>query len=269
MCKPQYFEISYEINPWMSIQRGAVRELAMQQWQTLQQTIANCGTKVELIAPAPGLPDLVFTANCAIRVGRQVYLSRFKYPERQAEHEKFKQWFLQAGYDVMPEPAEFFDERGLYIGPCFEGAGDALFLGEHLFAAHGFRTDAKIYPTLCHLFNIKKLILCELVDAHFYHLDTCFCPLNAEQALWFPPAFSLETQQRMKKSAELFAIPAEEERSFACNAVILGHHAIIPARCPRTRAILEKLHFTVYECAMTEFIKSGGACKCLTFDLGA
>lgn len=268
LCKPQYFAIDYEINPWMNIKHGADSQLAMRQWQKLRQTIVDCGEDIQLVPPVGGLPDLVFTANCGIKAGQQIYLSRFKYPQRQSEREEFKKWFTHAGYQIVAEPSAFFDRRQGYIGPSFEGAGDALFLGNLLFAAYGFRTDPEIYPILCELLNIKKSVPCELVDPHFYHLDTCFCPLNDHQALWFPPAFSVETQQRMKEVAELFAIPAEEERSFACNAVIIGKHAIIPDRCPRTRSILEKLDFNVYECTMTEFIKSGGACKCLTFDLG-
>lgn len=267
MCSPQYFEISYEINPWMSVKRGALPELAMQQWQRLYQTIQDCGAKIELLLPVPGLPDLVFTANCGMRMGREIYLSRFKYPERQKEYSEFKKWFTQAGYTIAAERPEFFNASGEYVGPCFEGAGDALFLGDTLFAAYGFRTDKDIYPYLFKLFNIKRRVLCELVEPHFYHLDTCFCPLNERQALWFPPAFSAKTQQEMRQSAELFDIPAEEERSFACNAVIIHQHAIIPERCPETRHILKKLNFTVHECAMTEFIKSGGACKCLIFAL--
>lgn len=267
MCRPEHFAIKYEINPWMSIKHGAAAELALHQWQKLYQVICDCGVNIELVPAVEGLPDLVFTANCGLRVGRQIYLSRFKYPERQKEHAVFKQWFTQAGYHILSEPKAFFDRHGHYTGPAFEGAGDALFLGEVLFSAYGFRTDKAIYPYLCELFNIKKTIFCELVDAHFYHLDTCFCPLNDHQALWFPPAFSAESQQRMQRAAELFAIPAEEERSFACNAVIIKQHAIIPSNCPHTQEILSKLGFIVHECPMSEFIKSGGACKCLTFAL--
>jgi N-dimethylarginine dimethylaminohydrolase len=267
MCKPQYYEINYEINPWMNIQHGVSRNTAELQWQKLYQTVNECQTIVELIEPAHGLPDLIFTANCGLRAGNQIYLSRFKYPQRQGEYEVFKKWFMQAGYQIAAEPAEYFDPSGLYTGPAFEGAGDALFLGKTLFAAHGFRTDKQIYPAVYEKLGISQLLLCELVNPHFYHLDTCFCPLNEHQALWFPSAFSAESQQRMREKAELLAVPAEEERSFACNAIIINQHAIIPERCPQTRKILEKLNFTVHECAMSEFIKSGGACKCLTFDL--
>jgi arginine dihydrolase len=265
MCRPEYFLISYEINPWMNIQHGVNSALAKQQWETLYRTILDCGASVDLVPPVAGLPDLVFTANCAAYFGSDIYLSRFKYPERQPEREIFKRWFTQNGYSIAEEPTHFFDRNNVYIGPAFEGAGDALFLGDILFTAYGFRTDREIYPALCRQFSVQKSVLCELVDPYFYHLDTCFCPLNDRQAIWFPPAFAAESQRRMEQAAELFAIPTEEARYFACNTVILGKHAVIPDQCPATQAILEKLGFTVHRCPMTEFIKSGGACKCLTF----
>ena len=269
MCKPEYFSISYEINPWMNVNRGADNPLATAQWQNLYQTIIGCGAQIELVPPVEGLPDLVFTANSAMRVGQQVYLSRFKHPERQLEYREFKQWFERAGYQIVSEPREYFDAQGNYTGPSFEGAGDALFLGNTLFAAYGFRTDKSIYPKLSELFSLQKLVLCELVDPYFYHLDTCFCPLNDHQAIWSPEAFSPESRRRMEQHTELFAVPEQDSRHFACNAVIIGQNAIIPAECPGTKSILEKLGFTVHSCPMTEFIKSGGACKCLTFVLNS
>jgi len=267
MCESEHFEIRYEINPWMNIQRGVNAELADQQWHQLLNIMQRCGAKIVRVPPVDALPDLVFTANAALCQGRRVYVSRFRYPERQPEHDIYKRWFMTTGYEVLSEPETFFDAQGHYIGPCFEGAGDALFAGDTLFAAYGLRTDREIYTTIAELFDIKKVVLCELTDPHFYHLDTCFCPLNEHQAIWYPDAFSKETQAHMRQAIELFDIPAEEERHFACNAVVIDQQVIIPEHCPQTRAILEKLGLTVYDCAMSEFIKAGGACKCLTLQL--
>jgi len=62
----------------------------------------------------------------------------------------------------------------------------------------------------------------------------------------------------------VFAVPENEAKHFACNAVVLGKHVIMPANCPETKNHLEHKGFTVFECDMSEFIKAGGACKCLT-----
>lgn len=267
MCKPKHFAIDYEINAWMDINKGADHCLAMQQWQQLHDTIIACGAEVVLVDPIEGLPDMVFTANAALYYANQVYMARFKCPERQREHHYYTKWFVQAGYHVAEEPQAYFTDDEQYIGPSFEGAGDALFVGDTLFAGHGFRTDKTIFANLQHIMGVKKLLACELVNPCFYHIDTCFCPINDHQAIWHPAAFSQESQQVMQQEAELFAIPAADAQHFAANAVIIGQHAIIPAECPGTADLLQTLGFSVHACPMSEFIKSGGACKCLTLKI--
>ncbi len=63
MCRPEHFEVSYAINPWMDVTQGVDRELALRQWETLRRTYLDLGHEVELIEPEPGLPDMVFAAN--------------------------------------------------------------------------------------------------------------------------------------------------------------------------------------------------------------
>ena len=104
-------------------------------------------------------------------------------------------------------------------------------------------------------------------NPYFYHLDTCFCPLNAELAIWYPPAFTPDSQERMSKQIELIPVVAEEAKRFACNAVVLNKQVILPTYCPQISAALEKRGFTVYACDMDEYLKAGGACKCLTLKL--
>ena len=51
MCRPEHFTVSYAINPWMDVTRGADRDLAVRQWETLRQTYLALGHEVELIDP--------------------------------------------------------------------------------------------------------------------------------------------------------------------------------------------------------------------------
>ena len=151
MCQPEFYEIKYEINPWMHKDISAQYDLANQQWQKLKSTIEACGAHVELVPPVKGLPDFVFTANAGLVYHDKVLLSEFKYSERQPERLHYGDWFQSAGFELLDE-----------LGACFEGAGDALFANNTLFAGYGFRTDAKIYETVAKLgdFNI---VLCELL----------------------------------------------------------------------------------------------------------
>ena len=268
MCEPEYYDVCYEINPWMHVLRGVEVELARRQWQNLRDTIQDCGAEVVTIEQVATLPDMVFTANAGLVRGNQVWLSHFRFPERQKEYGHFRAWFEKAGFEIRGERPEDFSDRvaGRYRGPEFEGAGDALFLGDILFGGYGFRSDAAYYERIASA-GFEDIVLCRLVDPRFYHLDTCFCPLNARQALWWPQAFSDDSRWRMEQAAELIPVPEAEAQRFACNAVVLGGRVVVPSGCPETRGVLEGLGFAVHECGMSEFIKAGGACKCLTLRL--
>ena len=66
MCRPRFYGIEYEINPWMNKERGADHDRALEQWQTLVGILEELGASIELIEPVRGLPDMVFTANAGI-----------------------------------------------------------------------------------------------------------------------------------------------------------------------------------------------------------
>lgn len=256
MCKPNYYGVFYEINPWMHIDIPVVQTAAQDQWKDLYGTILELNVAVKQIEPISGLPDMVFTANAGLVYQNKVWISSFKSCERQLESSYFKIWFTQEGFDVINTEYDFTKP------PAFEGAGDALFFNKSLFAGYGFRSNINTYDHP--FFRQFNLTLCELVDPYFYHLDTCFCPLNETLALWYPDAFSVDSQQRMKKFGRLIAIPEDEAKRFACNAVVIDRHVILPSDCPKTYLLLESEGFIVHTCNMSEFIKAGGACKCLT-----
>lgn len=257
MCRPDYFGVEYEINPWMNIEHQVNQKAALTQWETLYQTIKQCGADVELVTPVTGWPDMVFTANAGLPYQNKIILAHFKHKERQGEVPYFKTWFTQAGYQVT---------NGAAHTPFFEGAGDALSAGKTLFAGYGFRTERSFYEQAPYI-DPHNLVYCELVDPYFYHLDTCFCPLNDALAIWYPSAFSKASQKDMAEAIELIPVREDEAKRFACNAVVLGQHIVLPAGCPHITTELEKRGFTVHPCDMNEYLKSGGACKCLTLRL--
>lgn len=261
MCEPSYFGIFYQINPWMDLNNPVDSVLAQQQWEALYQTIQDCGAQVELLTPVAGLPDLVFTSNGGAQYTGNIVLSHFKHPERQAEIPYFKAWFKQHDYPILNEYKA--TQNNVY---SFEGAAEFLPLGDKWFAGYGNRSDQQFFIDN-NIFDQEQLVYCELVNPNFYHLDSCFCPLNDKQAIWYPKAFSKESQQRMQQCAELIAVPTVEAHRFACNAVVINNHVILPTGCPETSKLLHNLGFIVHALDMSEFLKSGGACKCLTLRL--
>lgn len=254
MCPPDYYGIEYEINPWMDTRRPADAERARAQWRALYETLtAKLGLAVELLAPQAGLPDLVFTANAGLVQRGRFIPSRFRFAERRREQPIYEAWFRAHDYTVfeLPEPS------------YFEGEGDALWVGETLFAGYRIRTDIAAHRTLGDLVRAEVLSL-ELVDPRFYHLDTCFCPLGPTQALYYPPAFD----DYGRKVIETFVpepIPIEEPDAltFGCNAVVAGRDVVVQAGCAALERALETRGFAVHPVDLSEFHKAGGSAKCL------
>jgi N-dimethylarginine dimethylaminohydrolase len=105
----------------------------------------------------------------------------------------------------------------------------------------------------------------ELVDPRFYHLDTCFCPLPDGSAFWFSSAFDEYGQRAIREHvAGLIDVLPEEAMHFSCNAVVIERDIVLPEGAPRLVATLQDRGYRCHELPMSEFIKAGGACKCLT-----
>jgi N-dimethylarginine dimethylaminohydrolase len=257
MCPPDFYGIEYEINPWMNRSRAADRPAAVEQWNALRTLIERAGAKVSTLAPQPGLPDLVFTANAALVYRRTAVLSRFRHTERQGEEPIDAAWFSAAGFDVRRLPDDVF----------FEGAGDALFCGDTLFAGYRIRSHARGHQLVGELLDVR-VIPVELTDDYHYHLDTCFCPLEPGQAIYYPQAFDEYGLRALREHVpELIAVERDEARRFACNAVVIGRTVLTNTGCPRLHEALRAGGFDPQETPLDEFVKAGGSAKCLTLRL--
>jgi N-dimethylarginine dimethylaminohydrolase len=200
---------------------------------------------------------LVFTANAALVYQQIAVPARFRPQPRQGEEPIFQSWLRNEGFQLLELPS------GVY----FEGAGDALFCGETLFAGYRIRSDARGHQILGDMLGCRVIPL-ELVANHFYHLDTCFCPLAPGVALYFPEAFD-EYGRKVLASLidELIEVSAEEARSFGCNAVVIGKTVITNTGCPKLHDDLRRRGYEPRETPLSEFVKAGGSAKCLTLRL--
>lgn len=260
VCPPDFFGIEYEINPWMRLSNRVDHERAVSQWRTLMEIFEqDLGVVLERMPPIPGLPDLVFTANAGLVVGRTAVVSHFRHPERQREETHVEHWFRQQGYDVLTV------QTGLH----FEGAGDLLGLSDTWFGGYRQRSDIGVYPLLSEHFH-REIIPLELIDRRFYHLDTCLCPLSGGELLYFPDAFDLDGREVLATrvpTEQRLVVPEQEALKFACNAVCVGKHVVLPAGCPRTENLLQERGYDTHTVQLDEFMKSGGSAKCLTLAL--
>jgi N-dimethylarginine dimethylaminohydrolase len=261
MCAPDDFDVRYVINPWMEHHIGkATRSLARAQWEALRGALAET-VDIELATPAAGLPDMVFTANAGFVIGDTVVVSRFRAEERRAEEPLFRAFFEAQGLTVAPWPQDV----------PFEGAGDALIdrVQRIVWCGYGMRSDPSAPRALEQIFG-RRTIGLRLVDPRFYHLDTCFCPLERGFLIYYPPAFdtaSREAIETLTPPEKRIEIGEDDAMRFACNAVDVDGKVVMNDASPALRGRLVAAGFTPVLTPLGEFLKAGGAAKCLTLKL--
>ncbi|MBW4660592.1 MAG: TIGR00300 family protein [Drouetiella hepatica Uher 2000/2452] len=258
MCAPDHYDVDYVINPWMegNVHKSS-RDRAVQQWTGLFHILKENAT-VDLVQPEKGVPDMVFTANAGLVLDNTVVLSRFFHKERQGEEPFFQKWFEDQGFTVHVLPKDL----------PFEGAGDALLdrEGRWLWAGYGFRSELDSHPYLAKWLDIEVLSL-RLMDERFYHLDTCFCPLAEGYLLYYPPAFDAYSNRMIEMrvpEAKRIAVDEADAVNFACNAVNIDRLIVMNKVSEDLKARLGEAGFQIIETPLTEFLKAGGAAKCLT-----
>lgn len=257
MCRPDYFGVEYEINPWMHVQVAVDHATATEQWDALHRTYHELGVEIHVAEPVRGLPDMVFTANAAVVWNGRAVLSRFHHPERQGEEPHWRNILEALGFEVHEMAAEI----------SFEGAGDALFVGDSLFCGHGFRTDIDSHRRVGALLDVEVVSL-ELIDPRFYHLDTCFCPLDDSTVLFAPNAFAPAARETVRRMvANVIEVPADVAAGFACNAMPLAGTVVSSLSLAELAEPLRAQGFRCISLPMDEFMKAGGGARCLSLPL--
>jgi N-dimethylarginine dimethylaminohydrolase len=262
MHAPEHFSVAYVINPWMEGQfANTDYELAQKQWAGLRVAIER-HARVALQPTQKGLPaDAVFTANAGLVLGKKAIVSRFRCVERQPEEAHDRAWFADNGFEIVDWPQHV----------PFEGAGDALFdRGQQLlWVGYGFRSDRAV-PALLERMLGRKTAAVNLVDPRFYHLDTCLCPLAGGYLLYYPAAFDEPSRAAIEAAvpeAKRIAVEEADALKFCCNAVELEGEIILNDASEGLQNRLRRNGFAPVITPLSEFMKAGGAAKCLTLKL--
>ena len=265
VCPPTYFGVEYVINPWMAGNVGeASQPNAMRQWNALVSILED-HAEVYGAEPQAGLPDMCFAANGGLVMDETFVPATFSVAQREPESGLYRAWAEATGFDT----AEGDDAL------AFEGEGDALWWPAEgnpkpvLWAGYGVRTSLEAHRMLAEQLDVEAVSL-RLVDQRFYHLDTCFVPLPAGRVIYYPPAFDEPSRQRIESLVppdRRIEVGDEDAYGFACNAVRLGSTLITSHATGALRKALDAWGYDVITTPLTEFIKAGGAAKCLTMVL--
>jgi N-dimethylarginine dimethylaminohydrolase len=262
MCPPQHFGVLYEINPWMHRTVAVDPDRARNQWESLVATLHAAGAEVATMAPDAAVPDLVFTANAGLVNGGQFVPSHFRHPERQPETAIDAGWFAGQGWQVDRLPDHL----------AHEGAGDALpFTPEGgptvLLSGYAPRSDVAAATALSALLGCPVRSV-QLVDPRLYHLDLTFCPLDERRAMVAPLGWDRYGRSVVDRLVpEPLVLTDDEALAFSANSVVVDRNVVMPTVPVRVGRRLEAWGFTPVECRVDEFLKAGGACRCLTLAL--
>lgn len=272
MCPPDHFEVTYQINPWMTPDgwnenREKLSAQAHEEWNNLKATYERLGHEVVTIEAADGLPDMVFTANSGIALDGTVLLAHFRHPQRQGEEPHYARFF------------EGLKEKGLIKnivapkkGIVFEGAGDAVWdpYRKHYWVGFSQRSDRSSVDMVAEVFSQKAIAL-EMVSEQFYHLDVALAPLSRGHMIYIADAFNDKGLAALKDHAggDDYLVPATaaDAEGFAVNAVNLGDDIITAYCSDDLRGRLETLGYRVHVCPLETFKMSGGGAFCLTLKL--
>jgi N-dimethylarginine dimethylaminohydrolase len=259
MCPPEHFAVEYAINPWMDPDAPVDVALALRQWHLLHDTLADLGHAVHVLAPRPGLPDMVYAANGAFSVDGTVYGARFKHPQRAAEAAAH-QFFYAGGPWRFAHPEH-----------VNEGEGDFTYLpgayGGLILAGHGFRTEPAAHVEAREVLGRPVLSL-GLVDPAFYHLDTALAALDDRHVAYYPGAFSAASQRILRQlfPDALLADRADAE-AFGLNLVSDGRHVVLNAEAAGMAEKVRAAGYVPVPVELSELKRGGGSVKCTVAEL--
>lgn len=261
MVPPEHYRVEYSINPFMDPGAGIDADLAHRQWGALRDALEDAGARVETLAQRPDAPDMVYAMNLGLVVrtaenAEQVVLSHMRYPQRRMETESVSAFFADRGARLHTTGSEG-------IGAHFE-AGDAFPFRGELLVGYGPRTEKLATK---HLADELGVTVRRFRIAHdgMYHFDLGFCPLDDVRAMVCPAAYDADDADKLLALVpDPLVLTEAEAMTFCANSVVIGRRILMPACPDRVRRRLEDWGFEVVVVAVGEFLKGGGAIRCLT-----
>lgn len=260
MVRPDHFRVAYAINPFMDLTDQPDPAGAHEEYAAIVAAIRAAGGEVVELEQRPDSPDMVYAMNLGFFVesgdGAGVVLSHMRYAERRQETASVETWATEHGYRRWQ-----IGRDG--VGAHFE-AGDAFAWRGELLVGHGFRTEELAVKHLAHDLHVRARGF-RLVRESIYHMDLAFCPLDDTHAMVCPEAFEGASARRLLDLVEKpLLLNVTEALTFCANSIVVGRTVIMPACPSRVRAQLEGWGFEVVVVEVPEYLKGGGAIRCLT-----
>ncbi|MCL5438998.1 MAG: arginine deiminase-related protein [Patescibacteria group bacterium] len=257
LCPPDFYDIEYEINPWMNTNNKVDKERVRDEYEQLKEVYLKLGAEVLEIPAEPGLPDMVYAANFGFPKGNTFIKSNFRFLQRRPEAD-FAAKFLEAkGFMTYSLPQNVF----------FEGQGDLLKINGKYFFGWGKRSSFSAKKYLAEKLT-GEILDFKLNDPYFYHLDMSLGPLDKNTLVINPRSFLKKDLEKLYKNFKnIIETSIDDNKMMACNLVVVGHTVVIGKGISgQLKKDIEKYGFEVREVQMDEYRKGGGSVKCNTLE---
>ena len=258
MCPPDFYNIEYSINPWMDTGNTVIKENALKQYNKLKTSFENASAEITELPPVKGLPDMVYATNAGY-AGNNIFIkANFKAAQRKYEADEAEKFFAKKGFDIFTMPGDI----------AFEGEGDLIRSESKYFLGCGIRSDEKAAEILGKIIG-KEIVPLELVNPYFYHLDTCFGPINDDLVVINPVAFSDNSLKTIHAKFKNVIFANEQDNSvLGCNLIVTGTNVFLGSGISDIlRTGILSFGYSVNEIKMSEFLKGGGSVKCLSLEV--
>jgi N-dimethylarginine dimethylaminohydrolase len=262
MVEPKHFRVDYSINPFMHLDDQPDQLRSRAQWLAIVAAIEAAGGHVQVLAQLPDAPDMVYAMNLGLALeseggaSRQAVMSHMRYAQRRMETPAADAWFAGHGFARSATGRDG-------VGAHFE-AGDAFAWRGELIVGYGPRTEELALKHLAGDLGVSVRGF-RITHPGMYHMDIGFCPLGETRAMVCPAAYDgASAEALLAVVPEPLVLTEEEALSFCANSIVLGRTIVMPACPDRVRVQLEEWGFRVVVVEVGEFLKGGGAIRCLT-----
>jgi len=235
---------------------------ARHQWLDVVAAIEAAGGTVEVLPQLPEAPDMVYAMNLGLALqetggdASRVVLSHMRYPQRRMETPEADSWFAEHGFVRRSVGRDG-------VGAHFE-AGDAFAWRGELVVGYGPRTEELALKHLATDLGVSVRGI-RITHPGMYHMDIGFCPLDETRAMVCPAAYDdASAAALLDLVPEPLVLTEEEGLAFCANSIVLGRTIVMPACTDRVRRQLETWGFEVVVVEVGEFLKGGGAIRCMT-----
>ncbi|PFG04816.1 arginine deiminase family protein [Bacillus sp. es.034] len=227
---------------------------AVSQHKRFVDVLEKNGSEVIHLQPSSELNEQVFTRDIGFTIHDQFFVASMNTDVRRGEVKTLKHWLEEneVPYNELLHSIEggdvLVDEENVWIG--VSGRTNQL-------AIQSLRNQ--LTPYTVHELPLREDIL---------HLDCVFTIISSEWALVYPPAFSKEDLETIKKHYNIITVTDEEQFQMGPNVLAIGNQKVISLT--QNQALNERIRaegFDVIELDLSEIIKSGGSFRCCTLPL--